>query len=617
LADCYTHLDRTTFTSAIHKSREFTKDREYIERRFKEEGLSFFTKTLPKYGEYVDALCRGIVCDPLEGFAPYRENGHPRFLNSVVTQVLNGLVSTEQGLRVKDAQTALLYRLLRTLLFGLKKLETGIDPDQLENVLNRYIEVEDNLFDFECTEEFPDDLRFGAQLLISRLLSDFEWDPDLCRQGPGAVSGRERNENKWIPTTMFRSVMETFPKWLFYPLESTFTLENGVFVAGPIQYVEAQIDAFLGKIAETDFPVSRMIPVPKDSRGPRLICAEPKELMYLQQGYARSLMKHIESHRLTRHHINFERQDINQNLALESSSSQDWSTIDLKDASDRVSCKIVRELFPEAIGDELLALRSHAVEMPDKSIRLLKKYAPMGSALCFPVESVVFWSIACAAIGEQLRKEYGTMEVAYLCASESVYVYGDDIIVPDRYAALVMSALESFNLVVNHDKSMYGKHFFRESCGVDAHSGFNVTPFRLKSMLPSAPTDIEQIVGVLGHASNCWSFSPRRARYIAELVGDLIGTDIPLVTEPMGFLSVVVPVEDAWNTSDFVRCKWEPRLCKLTARVPVVVTKTRVWKLDEYSGIQHALQIDRRERAISVVVPQGTQMRVRRVAITR
>jgi hypothetical protein len=97
----------------------------------------------------------------------------------------------------------------------------------------------------------------------------------------------------------------------------------------------------------------------------------------------------------------------------------------------------------------------------------------MGSALCFPVESLVFWALSVAAIS--VYESIPPSQVARF-----VYVFGDDLIVPaGRYAELVMRVLPKFELAFNEGKCCTSG-FFRESCGMDAFKGVEVTPVKAR-----------------------------------------------------------------------------------------------------------------------------------------
>lgn len=230
--------------------------------------------------------------------------------------------------------------------------------------------------------------------------------------------------------------------------------------------------------------VAKVVLVPKDSRGPRLISCEPLEYQWIQQGLGRKLFDYLERiNPLTRKRVNFTHQDINQKLAQDSSRSLKFATLDLSDASDRVSLSLVRRVFidlPELLG-HLEACRTTATTLPDGRVLDLNKFAPMGSALCFPVEAYIFWVLIVAARVWETREPLKRV-------GESTFVYGDDIIVPTDKAPQCIQILESVGLRVNRDKSCITGSF-RESCGVDAFKGVNVTPARLRTLWTGRSTD--------------------------------------------------------------------------------------------------------------------------------
>jgi len=97
----------------------------------------------------------------------------------------------------------------------------------------------------------------------------------------------------------------------------------------------------------------------------------------------------------------------------------------------------------------------------------------MGSALCFPVEAMVFYTLIQSAMhildgrrpSSQSIRRYGKL----------IDIYGDDIIVPVEYTDFVVKYLESFALKVNVNKS-FKASAFRESCGEDFFNGIPVKP---------------------------------------------------------------------------------------------------------------------------------------------
>jgi hypothetical protein len=118
----------------------------------------------------------------------------------------------------------------------------------------------------------------------------------------------------------------------------------------------------------------------------------------------------------------------------------------------------------------------------------------MGSALCFPIEAMVFTTIVFAAIAYECRTPVNRRLI--MSMRGKVRVYGDDIVVPVEYVSRVIQFLELFGLKVNKGKSFWnGK--FRESCGGDYYDGEWVTPVRLRNELPRSLADVDEVVGLV------------------------------------------------------------------------------------------------------------------------
>jgi hypothetical protein len=223
---------------------------------------------------------------------------------------------------------------------------------------------------------------------------------------------------------------------------------------------------------------AKLIAVPKDSRGPRLICVHPSESIWIQQGLRRELERAISLYRTSygpwpRGHVRFDDQSANGKISLLSSRTRRYATLDMKEASDRLSDVLVQMLF----GSKYKffgCCRAQKVVVSEPgifhgSVHDIHSYAPMGNATTFPVQSLVFWAICCASMQYHGFHQPG-----------AVFVFGDDIIVPSECAEVVCNDLESFGLVVNRSKSFWRGNF-RESCGVDAFNGIDVTPVRWKT----------------------------------------------------------------------------------------------------------------------------------------
>jgi len=297
-----------------------------------------------------------------------------------------------------------------------------------------------------------------AKILLQRLFSNFDpYDIDP-RHGPGAVATKQKLWAKYSWTNVSQNITEV------YPLDAYYYASLG--------HICDRFDRFKS-VECRDLP-ARVILVPKDSRGPRLISCEPVDYQWIQQGLGRAIVRWTEDHWLTKHNVFFTDQLPNRLGALIGSASGRYATLDLNEASDRVTVSLVRLLFPSHIFRCLMACRSSSTQLPNGKVLKLQKFAPMGSALCFPVLALCVWSLLTAAASDTSTQE-GTL------------VYGDDVIVPTEFTGDAINVLESFGLKVNHDKSCTAG-FFRESCGMDAYKGYNVTPVRIKTVWTSTPS---------------------------------------------------------------------------------------------------------------------------------
>jgi len=264
----------------------------------------------------------------------------------------------------------------------------------------------------------------------------------IPEHGNGAVCERLSNKGK-ISFRAYPNKASTIPAYLDYQ-NHTHAAEHSASIA-----------------YESD--IAQYMNVPKDSRGPRGIALQPTRMMSYQKAAMRILYEFIEEASPARGFINFTDQAINQELARSASLDQKYCTIDLKDASDLVSWNLIKAVVSDEWLDILTSTRCTSIDVNGENHQL-KKFASMGSALCFPIEAICFWAI-CRTV------------------SNEVYVYGDDIIAPNQDYEAIVQALEDYGLIVNTDKSLHNG-FFRESCGGDYYYGNSIAPLRLKSIAP-------------------------------------------------------------------------------------------------------------------------------------
>ncbi len=203
--------------------------------------------------------------------------------------------------------------------------------------------------------------------------------------------------------------------------------------------------------------------VKKNYRTERGICKEP-DLNVPVQGVIGRLMA---AKLYRRAGLDIRDQTRNQQLALLASISGDVATLDLKSASDLISREIVAELLPLDWFVLLERARSSRCTMPDGSVITLEKFSSMGNGFTFPLETLIFWALTSA-----------------VCGTQSVSVYGDDIVCPREGYDDVVSLLEACGFAVNLAKSYSSLEVrFRESCGKDYFFGDDVRPAYVRGNL--------------------------------------------------------------------------------------------------------------------------------------
>jgi len=272
---------------------------------------------------------------------------------------------------------------------------------------------------------------------------------------------------------------------------------------------------------DVDAIEAKLVAVPKDSRGPRLICVHPAEAVWIQEGIWSEMERAIALQRYLgvpwpRGSIHFRDQTVNGRIALSASRSRKFATIDLKDASDRISNVLVEQLFG-CYYAPFACCRAQTIRIPalgtfPETVVQVGSYAPMGNATTFPVQSLLFWAICVSSMQRRRFHQPG-----------AAFVFGDDIIVTTECVEDIIDTLEAFGLCVNKEKSFW-RGSFRESCGVDAFNGVNVTPIRWKlSLDANTATDLLsladlgmrlRIQGFSEAASTAYSILRQRMRHL-------------------------------------------------------------------------------------------------------
>jgi hypothetical protein len=438
-----------------------------LQRRVENEGEGFLTLTLPELGAALEAALESgrLLRSMCPSFGHNKRETLPRFLGGLFR-----LIFSEDGCLLDNADPDAIYG-IRQICNWYKKPKAPCSASRSSSALNRYLSIEEDLVAYtnRCqTISFDPVFRRISDIIWRTAFYGFSPDDIICWHGPGSTAERLMlNERQQIRAWPLRSE-QCFPvaDHAIPNFSHHHELENIEF------------------IAEDQEPPVRVVFVPKTMKTPRVIAIEPSHMQYMQQGLLRYMVNSIESCFLTRKTIRFSDQSINRSNAQSASLSRDYATIDMSDASDRVHNELVKSVFHGCvISDYLQACRSLRAQLPNaKAPVTLLKFASMGSATCFPVEAMVFYTV----IQYSLHKHFGLTPSYDTISnfSDRIDVYGDDIIVPSNVAGVVIEDLESFGLRVNRRKSFVEGNF-RESCGGDYYKGTDVTPVYLRHRLPT------------------------------------------------------------------------------------------------------------------------------------
>jgi len=463
---------------------------------------------------------------------------------------------------------------IRQICLAFKKVELSCTPEREAEALENFIAVERSFEMFEVSGEERRLFVDVSLMLWSRILRSIRLDTILPRHGPGATAERVSGNQKF-----------NWRRW-HDRLEPYLPLIGGAF---PISIVEdparESVLEDVSIIASEDEQPVRVTPVPKTLKGPRIIAIEPCCMQFAQQGIRRELYSRIESNRMTAGHVNFKDQTVNQSLAMKSSKDGLLATIDLKDASDRVPLDLVLEMLqwnPE-LRDFIVACRSTHAEMPDGTkIGPLNKFASMGSALCFPIEAMYFYTVCVVAL-----LEIHNLPVSYrncYLVSRSVYVYGDDLIVPSDVATAVIDWLRKYNCRPNDRKTFYSGNF-RESCGVDAFLGEQVTPVYVGTKFPNHRRQVREILSWVETANHFYKRGYIRSSLRAfEKLERLLG-ELPSVSDT----SPALGRNFHWYHLKPPRKRWNDEYQRLEIRCWVPAPVYRTDPLEGYAALQKSL----------------------------
>jgi hypothetical protein len=395
------------------------------------------------------------------------------------------------------------------------------------------------------------------------------WDDLRPRHGPGATADAKTGSDKY-----------RFPSWP-RKLDQAFPAE---FFAQSREDMHLEVDL---SRSPNEYP-ARLLAVPKTLKGPRLIASEPISHQYAQGALMRWIREHLPDP--LQNSINFHSQEPSRKAALAASKTGKLATVDLSSASDRLSCWVVERAF-RSNPEFLLYLHAcrtrwlvNATRQGERFFIKLKKYAAQGSAVTFPVQSMVYACISIAALLYEEGKK--PTKVNIRSASRRVRVFGDDIILPSHAVSSLALLFSHLELKVNVGKT-HINGFFRESCGMDAYEGSNVTPVYIRSLeLSSTPSGLISWVDVCNnaHILGLWNL----AHWMKEQIPEKFRRLIPISDQNLGCVSLRTYLNGSLFLSKVRTSKFLHR--QETLALQVTNRETRRKRDDVQSLLQYFLE---------------------------
>lgn len=469
-------------------------DYKYIVGRVKEEGLSFLTISLPAYAKDLEkGLEQGKVDSSFfEGFS--HKGVIPRFLGGMLSLIFD----PSDGSLLDEPSTDAI-RAIRQITLMFAKINLECTEERIKAAFAAFVKCEQDVRSTDRAIEngslsYKEDFIRVSTLLFGDVFTQLDHmvyagrygDPKghlrlLPKHGSGSTAEKLLGNKKYSQLEWTSRLEEIFP----FGENVSSSWSSFLEVSNQLNILEPGAER----------PV-RVIAVPKTQKTPRMIAIEPTCMQYMQQALLEAITDCVDRDDILTHFISTRSQEPNQRLAQAGSLDGELATLDLSEASDRVSYQQVRWLLsnhPNLMAG-VDACRSRKADVLGHGVIRLAKFASMGSALCFPFEAMVFLTCVFMGIEDGLNRPLERRDL--ISFRGKVRVYGDDIIVPTRCVSSVIANLHLYGAKVNQRKSFWnGK--FRESCGKEYYDGVDVSITRVRTFLPSSRKNAEEIISTV------------------------------------------------------------------------------------------------------------------------
>jgi hypothetical protein len=605
--------------------RDCERDASRLLSLIEQRGLPFLMVDLPAAGKHLDMCVAAghLTSLGIPGFRAYsRKSTIPRLFKGMWLRVFD-----EVGMLRTDVDAAA-YRSLRQLLYGAKKVKVSCSDSRTWEHVHEFFQIdreirspslnwdEDefridgihglHIGDHDILSPAPlldhcldDDEQRGPSPyldygfadvvqrtadIVSATLGSFSAAEWRTKHGPGAVADQRHTQFKY-----------DFPNWPA-KLDSVFPMDLFGF-ANLNHWVDFVSDDGVHESFRNHEPPSRMIAVPKTLKGPRLIAAEPVSHQWCQQSILDFLVSSLRNTPIASV-IHFRDQGFNQELAKSASHTQSHATIDLSSASDRLSCWLVERIFRRSptLVSALHASRTrwvvNTIDCKSPQYHVLRKFACMGSACTFPVQSYVFSILAVSSVLYERKLKPTLKNIRRV--SQEVLVFGDDIIIPIDSWERLQGLLGHLGLKVNHSKT-FGTGKFRESCGLDAFDGTDVTPTYTMTY-----PDVSRPESIASSVATHNNFVIRGWYKVADYVKTQVRRcrDYPIANVPVGSGAFGWYDHD-WIGNSHLQRRWNPDLHRVELQSTVVESTV---KRNPTEGNSQLLQYFTEVRPVDYIV---------------
>lgn len=550
------------------------RDIHTIDERYKHEGIGFLTIALPSFADSLHlGLSNGQFRSPL-GFKSSKGSVLPRFLGGLLSNVFE----PSSGLVKLDACVESVMS-LRQVLMLFKKVELDeCDSDKLHTQAISAFLSNDALIGNQVLDPRQEHLLGAVCRYILPSLSMTDYSQIKYKHGPGAVAENYKSNQKWLG--VYNGILtDAFDTYLCGYDDFGILDRIDLSSIDPSTSSEPGDNLFTISANRSFRGSARLVTVAKNSTSRRLITIEPLLNQFVQQGLNTVLRDSISDCRVLSKCLALSDQSKNQELALEGSILLNWSTLDLKSASDLLSLQLVKSVFRHRFEflEALIKCRTPTATLDNVQHNLLK-YAGMGNATTFPIQSIVFATLAITAIVDALGKT-PTLGLVERIASKHIRVYGDDIIVSTQYAHQVVNWLTSAGLIVNTKKSFLDG-YFKESCGVDAYKGVDVTPLYCRFRPDNSSIEASDLERMVSFSNNAWMRGYYSlAEVVKQEVEERLGMRLPLVSATSGSLGWVSRI-DAMNPH-----KWDSKLHRFLTKTLVSSSIKRKDSISGYAAL--------------------------------